>query len=59
MDKTNLNESTLEQMLKAMVKTNTGAIPDSMVYWSQAIGKNDPWDKVYVNTWEIEVNFND
>jgi hypothetical protein len=53
MEKTNLNESTLEQMLKAM--TRTGAIPKNMY------GAIDPRMPVFGEKpdYFVEVDFND
>jgi len=55
----NLDETKLGELLRAMAKTNMGAIPDAMVYWSQAIDKNDPWANAEKDTWEMKVDFHD
>jgi len=54
----NFNESKLEELLKAMTQTKTGAIPNNMICWSN-VQDRLVWANVTSNTWEIEVNFDD
>lgn len=32
---------------------------DSEIKWSVPVGKNDPWNDLIDNPWEIEVDFNE
>jgi hypothetical protein len=58
---TKLTDTSLEALLRKMIDEapKTGAIPSNMVYWSKAIGKNDPWANAEKDTWEIKVDFHD
>ena len=56
---TKLTTESLTEVLRRLVDEaplRTGAIPDSMVYWT-AGSHAMPWANVSSNTWEIEVNF--